>query len=1386
MTISKNAFTERLIDMRIKKQITTSQFRFYHQKVMNNSGTFVFDPELAQKTLDEIMVKYPPKIIEEITPKKTEPIENFISGFKYHMKAYIYIFEDEEAFEKMTEKQKKNYKRNTRVCKHQVHEEEKVNGVFISGFEFDIRTSTDLIADYDKKYICRFSNKSINKFKHDLESYSTTTAEYNDNRDKEIILELIQQLEYNSIHFIFTKVELLEDTETDTKPTPITDLKVNSSTILDINNEFHDPHYSYDKCEYLSKHFKKGSCLASLFIQLFKNDIDDNYPSKLSITYSNIAKICKLSVPKNEWSLSISDIMPLVKYLGINLSVYDISMNRVFKYEAESISHKLRWKYLHVLIYNGHVYHLNTNLHKLGQLSESLSNVNNLCVDDSFNCLDDDKINNKFKKLELCEDDTDEEREQKIKHNQEVDERIKFNDLKFEIFIDEDYDTTFEKIRYTLSNLPSFKLKIISDSINTICFDLVEKFNIIPQIKRSNRFISKLRFQRKNKILVVEPLIENENNINRHTDLSTELNYELFNDIKIDVQKWLISKQHLSYYNTDSLEYCSKYPIKPFSRKFVEEEPENYTGLDMNLCYTSMLSKISMFPVYSYFDIWLPYDGHKIEEYTQYIIEINEKHYEDKAIQALLNDNVSRTFGFVITELVKYNYKFNILEYWRPFRLVPSNTDYHMAKAFNDAKKGLSKNNIKDIFNITLGIMEKRTKTKSISKIFLNRKEAENYKLLNGGDISVITNLDDDLDYKMGETQEIPKEIYLYEKTATRKLYNGFLQIKDAIYTFNKLSLFTYIKKIQQVNIEIIGIKTDNIIVNTTPDILFNHFKQVIDTSTIPKLNTWKIEKPKVFPKQMIDFKIIKYTEAKRLHSNFIKIDDEYNIQDSQLKNNLLITAEFAGCGKSYITQHAFKDKKKFITAPTNCLTQEINNKQKIINNNDDDTAFTLHKFLGIDSRKKKGLCETLDYDVIVLDEVYMYPPSLLASIYEFKRDFKDKYIIATGDSKQLPPITKTHNINPSILKNMDKYLIQIEKILFPNRINLNVIKRVDNDIDRQRLPILKNYLFNNDIDHSNIHEFLERNGIKCIDYKDMPLDAIHLAYTNDKCEQIINKIAKHKNIDVNTPVVGQNYICKTAFNKFIVNNIYKLDDVKNCDCAIFKSIKTSKTKIVCGQDDIKKYHKNKKVWSFVEQKIIKKLIFGNLETYADKFQNFKLDFCRTYHSTQGLTIRDILVLHESDMIDALGACYLWVGLTRANNLDNIYVVKSSKYSIEKRKQANIYHYFNEKIEGYKSQDNKVKREYKEEDYITYDWIISKLYPEYDGKRLTQKQILYHVRNYRCDKCSKNLEIYIDDNNRIISNLTINRLDNSKAHTIDNCNILCHNCNCSTNKCGYI
>jgi hypothetical protein len=139
--------------------------------------------------------------------------------------------------------------------------------------------------------------------------------------------------------------------------------------------------------------------------------------------------------------------------------------------------------------------------------------------------------------------------------------------------------------------------------------------------------------------------------------------------------------------------------------------------------------------------------------------------------------------------------------------------------------------------------------------------------------------------------------------------------------------------------------------------------------------------------------------------------EDEFNIGDLSEYTRLLVKANVPGAGKSHtvLSKHADNC---VVVCPTNSLCVEFSKRYPGC------TAITLHKFLrirhvGSDDQdddhagSNAGLAmKQIECNrVLLLDEIYMYPQSLLNKLYVRLCTTHATHVYATGDPNQLPPV---------------------------------------------------------------------------------------------------------------------------------------------------------------------------------------------------------------------------------------------------------------------------------------------------------------------------------------------------------------------------------------------
>ena len=142
----------------------------------------------------------------------------------------------------------------------------------------------------------------------------------------------------------------------------------------------------------------------------------------------------------------------------------------------------------------------------------------------------------------------------------------------------------------------------------------------------------------------------------------------------------------------------------------------------------------------------------------------------------------------------------------------------------------------------------------------------------------------------------------------------------------------------------------------------------------------------------------------------------------------------------------------------------------------------------------------------------------------------------------------------------------------------------------------------------------------------------------------------------------------------------------------------------------------------------------------------FTSPYCFTIDAIQGLTIDEPTTLFDIQCPYACNYKYIYTMVSRMTSLSLLTIFK---YSDQKLKMLNNAYYKQRiirNIEMHELADEEAGRIYTDEDYVNFDWVMEKL-KEQDYKS-TSGEIL------------------------TIETISIDRKDNKKAHTKDNCQLM--------------
>ena len=159
--------------------------------------------------------------------------------------------------------------------------------------------------------------------------------------------------------------------------------------------------------------------------------------------------------------------------------------------------------------------------------------------------------------------------------------------------------------------------------------------------------------------------------------------------------------------------------------------------------------------------------------------------------------------------------------------------------------------------------------------------------------------------------------------------------------------------------------------------------------------------------------------------------------------------------------------------------------------------------------------------------------------------------------------------------------------------------------------------------------------------------------------------------------------------------------------------------------------------------------------------KHFKLPYCSTVHSVQGLSIDEEICIFDCNT-PYVDKYFIWTAITRARDLKNVTYFHHSDNEIKRLEESRKLQYLKLKINYYKIQDMDAKRDITRDLYIDVSWFTEAI-----------------NNTDRCSLCNCSYYMVLDENNTIMCNISVDRIQNESPHHKENCNLLCIECNCS-------
>ena len=161
-------------------------------------------------------------------------------------------------------------------------------------------------------------------------------------------------------------------------------------------------------------------------------------------------------------------------------------------------------------------------------------------------------------------------------------------------------------------------------------------------------------------------------------------------------------------------------------------EIDNLIEIDIRKAYTGAFIQINKIVTFNEFDIWMPYNNERIEDYTLYHVSTSDNNM-------FFNKNLSLCYGFILVQL---NFNYIIRAYKKPSIVV----DVEYAKYVDELYKNkihddvkINEKHLKDICNVSIGLMGKNHNKSQVINVFDTVREANTYKKKYGGEIIPIS-----------------------------------------------------------------------------------------------------------------------------------------------------------------------------------------------------------------------------------------------------------------------------------------------------------------------------------------------------------------------------------------------------------------------------------------------------------------------------------------------------------------------------------------------------------------------------------------------------------------------------------------------------------------------
>jgi len=1033
---------------------------------------------------------------------------------------------------------------------------------------------------------------------------------------------------------------------------------------------------------YVLENYIPNSCVLSTIIDVFKDKYESYYTSR-KLTYETLFKMLK---PEGELDsksnyLSINDaIEGFFKPLNLECYFMDSQYHiRVFHKPEKRNTHLKCVSYY--MIHNTHIHHLNNNLDSMKEIRDKfLTKQETIKPKNTFGFMN-TKEGDQYVMIKSYEDllqviESDSEGKN-IQCLYEEDSLVTlWNQLYLNNYEATPYFKNSEMVQFFISNIGDKRITVFSYKQLGVSLDI--KFMDIQTF---------IHYQNK-KRLVFQNLLSR-NYLSNYSDSAKKM---FQNNVKGGIIGTLKTPNKL------------KTVIKEIYGMKVEcTEDSEFYQLDMNRYYCSILKDLEYIPIINSFDNFINYDGSPIEDYNLYYVKKTDNEI------TYLSKRYELTYGLCLKTVSNYE----IISYLKVSKLKANISDNIIKDLYEDEL--LKKDMKKGLINSLVGMFDKKKNKKQT--VMISEDETECNMFHNDYNGKVVRHFIND-------------ETIIFHNiiSSEAELKDGFKPISLLIKDIANMKLFQLKKELESVGFNCYACNTDCWLVDKDDELLsmfktkYPHYFDFKDANTYDAIGKLKVEVKK-FPlikekevlenepihHDLIEHEIIPITinTEKDFDRTSLESIQQYNDEiKTHLTKNTCILGLTAGSGKSSACLY---DKKSLVVCKFNALC--IERRQEGYE------SITLNILLGMGfdgvQNTKMREYNVDDYEIIVLEEIGLYPTYDLMKI----KDYMDKHpqirFLANGDVFQLPPIEFDLTC-----KDTKKYYKSIIDQLFPNQILLQHCKRCDTKEDNLLVDEISR-LFREFKTVDEAREYLKKSNFKKI-------------YKHEDIVTKKNVVGMHSTSDTVNNVLHQN---KDGMKYYVGMQLLGRKVFKNKMCHIHINYTYFITEI-----------KEDKTVILYDGNMNHEIAYNLLDKYT------RLSYTQTAHSLQGFTIKEKITVFDI-YAPMVTIPWLYVAITRSRSLSDITLYMGS---VKKISEKYIDSLLTSRIQGHILSD---KDRICTGEYIDVQWIKDTMNKTKCCKGVNQKE------------CNRLFDFFDNES------FSVDRIDSNIGHIKMNCQILCLSCN---------